>query len=219
MVRKQSGKEEKYRNMALIAFTIAIILFVFEIWNQLPNLSGHPTCGTGAKLLFFPSGLVAIVSTIFTIKSIKEYKKHIALEITLIVLNAVMIIFAILNIVLIKNCPTKWDTERKNDISLLNTAIENYIISNKGNMPSDKEDIDPYLMREDFSEYKIKIVTPTEKTEKQIYNGKLGEIMIYSGNSKCGDTNGEIEPTSNKRNYAIITKLEEKNIYYCLDSN
>ncbi len=122
------------------------------------------------------------------------------------------------------------DTQRKDDLSRINTQISNFQSSNRGAIPSDDSTnfssfVAKYLkgssLRADPEEY----ADPTTG-EGYLFNVNVAPgtvvndppqgTIYYQEGAKCG-TDGEIE-TGSGRQYALRIPLEGQSALYCIDN-
>jgi prepilin-type N-terminal cleavage/methylation domain-containing protein len=122
------------------------------------------------------------------------------------------------------------DTQRKDDLSRINTQISNYQSSNRGAIPSDgtsdfgsfvakylkgaglRADADEYADPTTGEGYLFNVsVAPTEAI-----NEPSQGTIYYKATAKCGN-DGEIE-TGSGRQYALRIPLEGQSSLYCIDN-
>ena len=123
------------------------------------------------------------------------------------------------------------DTQRRDDMARVATAVSQYQANNNGNIPkketektgSGQDFIDRYLggssefKDPDGAEYKIKIVAFSEgvKPINDFSNSDTGHQILFLHNAHC---DGEDAASSNNpRQYAILYKLEGSGVY-CADN-
>ncbi|MDB5177333.1 MAG: hypothetical protein JWN75_1001 [Candidatus Saccharibacteria bacterium] len=123
------------------------------------------------------------------------------------------------------------DTQRKDDLSRINTQLQNYQSSNRGSIPSESKLIEAgsgfvtrYLngpgaqdsARQAGGEY----VDPTSGEGYRFTTGTVTDIpqgtINYQTGMLCG-TDGDVTNGSG-RQYALRTKLENQSAYYCIDN-
>ena len=120
---------------------------------------------------------------------------------------------------------TQRDTQRRDDISRVATALTQYI-TNNGKTPASSASADfvtNYLTAngEDTfvdpsgSNYVVRITDATPASGKYV-DGKVGEIDIYTG-TKCGADENTLAKNDGNRHFAVITKLEGAGTY-CTDN-
>ncbi len=114
------------------------------------------------------------------------------------------------------------DTQRKQDLARVNTAISDYIGNAKGKIPgTSASDFNSfktgYLSSDDYSDPK------TGEYSFKAYSGEhdgpnLGEI-VYATKTQCdaAQTSGT-KASANNRDYTLTIALEGQKIPYCIDN-
>ena len=149
-------------------------------------------------------------------QNIKTKKGFTIIEVVL-VLAIAGLIFLMVFIALPQLQRSQRDSQRKQDVSSIFTAVTQYQSNNKGNLPSDSSDFASYISSDiadpSVGEY---TVTVEDSGTEGDYDGTLGTVTIYPS-TKCGSTAGQLEKATGARMYAVITLLETG--YYCVDNS
>lgn len=162
-------------------------------------------------------------------KQLPQSKGFTIIEVVL-VLAIAGLIFLMVFIALPALQKSQRDTQRKDDLSRINTQVSNYQSSNRGKIPADDNTafasfVDKYLngdgLRADPEQY-------TDPTTGEGYlfnlsadpgvaiaNPEAGTVY-YKVGAKCG-ADGEIEAGSG-RQYTLRTVLESQASLYCIDN-
>lgn len=107
------------------------------------------------------------------------------------------------------------DTARKNDVSLVSTAVTNYTGANRGAWPSSqrlREFVDDLSGNSDLDG-----VSMIEERRDSVEGLEYGEIVVVAG-VKCGESTKTSQAlvSATSREFAVITLLESgRGQYYC----
>ena len=111
------------------------------------------------------------------------------------------------------------DTQRKDDLGRVKVAINNYMSSNRGNIPTSADALAnfkaKYLAQEGQS------VDP-QGGDYFFRYGQTGQVsdigqIVYANGRVCGN-DGEVS-LGKSRDYALLIRLEGQEVPFCLDSN
>jgi len=123
------------------------------------------------------------------------------------------------------------DTQRKDDLSRINTQLQNYQSSNRGSIPSEAKLVDSdkgFVLRylkgpgaQDGSKQAGgEYVDPTSGEGYRFTTGDVADISLgtinYQTGKLCGE-DGDVKSGSG-RQYALRTKLENQSAFYCIDN-
>lgn len=159
--------------------------------------------------------------TIFMNKHINTKEKGFTIIEVVLVLAIAGLIFLMVFIALPALQRNQRDTQRKNDLSRIKTAVSNYQSSNKGAVPTNAATL---------ATFRTNYLTPAaEYTDPQgtqytlNYNGAATSTppavgtVVYANNRICG-TDGAFTGTgANARDYALQMRLEGQAVAYCID--
>lgn len=122
------------------------------------------------------------------------------------------------------------DTQRKDDLSRINTQISNYQGSNRGSIPDDNKltangtgFVTRYLGGSGAKASDSEYADPSTGTGYTLqYQSNLTQVpgdgvVFYKDRSVCGD-DGNGEATTSARQYTLRIKLENQGSAYCIDN-
>lgn len=220
----EKSKNNQYSKKSLIFMLLSIVLSILGVLFDLflAPATGYPICGKNFIIKFSLSfGLPFIFSILSIIYSIKAFKKHEKTKHVYVISLVFSIIITLgfcIGLGAARPCPSRRDSQRENDLSMIASIVENYIVSNDGNIPETVDDLHDYLIG-GTEPFDYKYFVSSEKNENSFfYNGDVNDIGIFFY-AKCGDENGEIIPSSSKRSFAVITVLEKYGSYLVKDDN
>ena len=121
------------------------------------------------------------------------------------------------------------DTQRKEDLSRINTQLGNYTSSSRGAVPT-AANLSTAFIAKYITPQQTEYVDPSgpnytitfnnsNLTGTQVQSLAFGTVY-YATTTKCDDTSpGDVTSTgANARNYTLRTKLENQTALYCLDN-
>jgi prepilin-type N-terminal cleavage/methylation domain-containing protein len=151
----------------------------------------------------------------------KQNQKGFTIIEVVLVLAIAGLIFLMVFIALPALQRSQRDSQRKNDISRIKTAVTSYQSSNRGSVPKDATTVAGFQTTylQPGTEYVDPRGTPytlAYKADADSTPPELGVINYGSGVS-CG-TDGAFASSSNSRDYALQIQLEGQKVPYCIDS-
>jgi|GEM_PF-430898 len=177
--------------------------------TNVPNSKGLGIASLAFGVLsIFVSGFFGIVAIIFGIIAIKR-KSGKGLAIVGIIIGLIgILLFIMMTVALPVLQRSQRDTARKNNASLVMTAITTYSSNNKGVLPQDSDITNgsfasKYLTNLDNTEYSIGVSSEQPSESK----------MIFTRGVNCSDAGS----VTGDRQYNIQVKLESGDIY-CIGS-
>lgn len=159
-------------------------------------------------------------------KSNTKSKKGFTIIEVVLVLAIAGLIFLMVFVALPALQRSQRDTQRRDDMARVATAINQYQANNSGNLPTDGTAfVEKYLRvgGDEFvdpsgEKYSVKITKVDDSNKGEASNDMSSgnfEITIYTP-AKCGEDE-KATKAQNKRDYAIVYKLEGSGTY-CSDS-
>lgn len=163
-------------------------------------------------------------------KQINDSRRGFTIIEVVLVLAIAGLIFLMVFLALPALQKSQRDTQRKDDLSRINTQIQNYQSSNRGRIPADGTSgftpfIDKYLNGSGLVADVDQYADPTTG-EGYTFNPNIGVgvaipdpqpgTVYYKTSAKCGN-DGEIVAGSG-RQYALRTALEGQEALYCIDN-
>ena len=110
------------------------------------------------------------------------------------------------------------DQARKNDVSLVATAVSNYTGSNRGKWPADNKTLQEFTDELSQNSEKEKVTINTSKPTS--VSPKESEITVYTS-MKCGESSktDQTLTAGSRRQFVVVTKLEAGGgAYFCQES-
>lgn len=111
------------------------------------------------------------------------------------------------------------DTQRKDDLGRVKVAVNNYMSSNRGNIPTSAEALASFKSKYLAQAGEYADPQGGDYIFKYDQAGDVDAIgqIVYANGRVCG-TDGEV--TAGKaRDYALLIMLEGQQVPFCLDSN
>lgn len=111
------------------------------------------------------------------------------------------------------------DTQRKDDLGRVKVAINNYMSSNRGNIPTSADALTSFKAKYLAQEGEYADPQGGDYVFRYDQSGKVPDIgqIVYANGRVCGN-DGEVAP-GKARDYALLVKLEGQEVPFCLDSN
>lgn len=158
-------------------------------------------------------------------KSITKSKKGFTIIEVVLVLAIAGLIFLMVFVALPALQRSQRDTQRRDDMARVATAINQYQTNNGGKLPTNGEDFISKYLRvggdefvdpsgEPYTARVVAVDTSNKGEASNNMNSGSFEITIYTP-AKCQDE--KAISTNNRRDYAIVYKLEGSGTY-CSDS-
>ena len=111
------------------------------------------------------------------------------------------------------------DTQRKDDLGRVKVAINNYMSSNRGNIPTSADALASFKSKYLAQEGEYADPQGGDYVFKYDQSGGVSDVgqIVYANGRVCGN-DGEVT-TGKARDYALLIKLEGQQVPFCLDSN
>ena len=111
------------------------------------------------------------------------------------------------------------DTQRKDDLGRVKVAINNYMSSNRGNIPTSADALANFKAKYLAQEGEYADPQGGDYVFRYDQSGQVPDIgqIVYANGRVCGN-DGEVS-LGKSRDYALLIRLEGQEVPFCLDSN
>lgn len=109
------------------------------------------------------------------------------------------------------------DTERKNMVSTVASAVNSYASNNRGALPASDTQLIPYVPEVTDAEFAVTVTLLSSNPQTVI--GEYDSIMVYT-KARCGATTPNILTQGSSRQFVVVTAVEAgsnstNKVYFC----